>query len=275
MIWEPGFVLLALCLLLLVSFIAGGYPSWVMIRFKAVETLKGKVSLKHKSVLRSSLIVMQFVIACIMISCTFVVYRQFQYLQNADLGISKDYIISVPMHKPGKGREIIEKLRTELASDPHIVSITGSDINMGRGSDHRTVKSTTGFDYNEKSITTNIASVDYDYLKTLGIKIIDGRDFDRSFSNDTMNNVIVSESVAKQFNEKELIGKTVGGDSTSRGMHIIGIFPDFHLYTMEEKLEPLTLTMNKNAAIYYCFIKTTSQNLLSSMGTIKKGNGIA
>ncbi|MEP6948450.1 MAG: ABC transporter permease [Ginsengibacter sp.] len=270
MIWQPGFILLALCLLLAVSLIAGGYPSWVMVRFKVAGALKGKISLKRKSVLRSSLIVMQFVIACIMISCTYIIYDQFRYLQNADLGINKDYIISVPLHKPGKGREIIEKLRTELASDPHIISVTGSDINIGRGSDHRTVKSTSNFDYKERSITTNMASVDYDYLKTFGLKVLAGRDFERSFSTDTMNNVMISESVAKQLNEKELIGKTIGGDSTFRGWHIIGIFPNFHLYSMEEKLEPLTLTMNKNAPVYYCFIKTTPQNILSTMGTIKK-----
>ena len=234
LLWQPGFILLALGLLIAVSLIAGGYPALVMTRFKVAETLKGKVSLQRKSVLRSSLIVMQFTIACLMISCTYIIYDQFQYLQNADLGIDKNYVISVPLHKLGKGRETIEKLRTELASDPHIVSITGSDINIGRGSDHRTVKSTTDFSYKERSITTNTASVDYDYLKTFGLKIIAGRDFDRTFSTDTMNNVIISESVAKQLNEKEVIGKTIGADSTSRGWHIIGIFPDFHLYSMEE-----------------------------------------
>lgn len=270
LLWQPGFILLALGLLMMVSLIAGGYPALVMIRFKVVETLKGKVSLQRKSLLRSSLIVMQFTIACLMISCTYIIYDQFQYLQDADLGIDKNYVISVPLHKPDKGRETIEKLRTELASDPHIVSITGSDINIGRGSDHRTVKSTTDFSYKERSITTNTASVDYDYLKTFGLKIIAGRDFDKSFSTDTMNNVIISESVAKQLNEKEVIGKTIGADSASRGWHIIGIFPDFHLYSMEEKLEPLTLTMNKKAAIYYCFIKSTSQNVIATMETIKK-----
>ena len=57
-----------------------------MIRLRVVETLKGKISLKRNSILRSSLIVMQFVIACIMISSTLIIYRQFKYLQNADTG---------------------------------------------------------------------------------------------------------------------------------------------------------------------------------------------
>lgn len=270
LVWQPGFIMLALCLLLLVSLIAGGYPSWLMMRFSAVETLKGKISLKRKSVLRSSLIVMQFVIACIMISCTFIIYRQYQYLQNADLGISTDYIISVPLHDPAKGKETIEKLRSRLASNPQVISVSGSNINLGRGSDRRTVKSTTGFSYKDKPVTTNVASVDYDYLKTLGLKPVEGRDFDKSFGADTTNNVVISESVARQLNEKDVIGKTVGADSTSRGWHIIGVFPDFHLYSMTEQLAPLTLTMNKNDAINYCFIKTSSKNIIANMDAIKK-----
>jgi hypothetical protein len=134
-IWKPGFMALVVLLLLFVSLMAGGYPSWLMIRFNVVESLKGRISMKRKSGLRSSLIVMQFVIACIMISCTYIIYQQYQYLQNADLGINKEYVISVPLHQPDKGREIIEKLRLRLASNPHILSITGSNINMGRGSE--------------------------------------------------------------------------------------------------------------------------------------------
>ena len=103
-IWQPVFLLLAFALLFFVSLVAGGYPSWLMIRLRVVETLKGKISLKRNSVLRSSLIVMQFVIACIMISSTFIIYRQFKYLQNADTGIDKDYVISVLLHNPGKGK---------------------------------------------------------------------------------------------------------------------------------------------------------------------------
>ena len=269
-LWKPGFTVLAVSLLFFVSLIAGGYPSWLMIRFKVVESLKGKISMNRKSSLRSSLIVIQFVIACIMISCTYIIYQQYQYLQNADLGIDKAYVISMPLHQPSLGRETIKKLRARLASNPHILSISGSNINMGRGADHRTVKSTTDFGYKEKQIHTNMASVDFDYLKTFGLKPIEGRDFDRAFGADTSNNIIISESVARQFNEPNLVGKTVGADSSFRGWRIVGIFPDFHLYSMEEALEPLSLTLDRNAPLNYCFIKTSSQNPVATLDAIKK-----
>lgn len=270
LLWQPGFVGLALALLLLVSLIAGGYPSWLMAGFNVVDTLKGKLDLKRKSILRSALIVMQFVIACIMISCTFIIYRQFRYLQDADLGINKDYLISVPLLNVDQGWATVEKLRTRLASNADVLSVTGSNINLGKGLDHRTVQVGIGFEYKGRSISTNIASVDYDYAKTLGLKIIDGRDFDRSFGTDTVNNVLVSETFARQFNEKELVGQTVGRDSNWTGWHVIGIFHDFHLYSMEEELQPLTLTLKPHVPVSYCFIKVAPQNLVTTMATIKK-----
>ena len=269
-VWKPDFLLMGLGLLLLVSLLAGGYPSWVMTRFKVIETLKGNVTIKRKSILRNSLIVVQFVIACIMISCTFIIYRQFQHLQNADLGMETDYLISIPLSNPEKGRETIQKLRTRLASNPHIVSITGSSINLGKGMDRRTTKSTIGFDYQGREVYTNVASIDYDYMKTFGLKMLEGRDFDRSFAGDSNNNVLLSESAAKQFNEKNLVGKDIKTDSSSAPWHVIGIFPDIHMYSMREQIQPLTLNMNKGARINYCFIKTTSQNLVAGMDAIKE-----
>ncbi len=269
MMWQPGFLLLAVGLLLFVSLIAGGYPSWVMAKFKVVETLKGKVSLKRKSILRNALIVMQFVIACVMISCTYIIYTQFKHLQQADLGINKEYIISVPLYKAEKGRETIEKIRTRLASNPNILSVTGSSINIGMGKDKSSSKSTSGFDYKDKKITTNIASIDYDYLKTFGIKPIEGREFDKSFGADTLYNVILSEDVAKQFNEKNLVGQKILVDSSAPMWNVIGIFPDFHLYSMHEEMQPLTLVMDKKAGLNYCFIKVASQNAVASMDAIK------
>ena len=116
---------------------------------------------------------------------------------------------------------------------------------------------------------TNLATVDYDYLKTFGLKVIEGRDFDKTYGTDTQFNVLISESVAKQFAEKKLVGQSISPDSSSPRWNIIGIFPDFHLYSMREKLEPLTLLMEKHPGMSYCFIKVSDKNLMGSMDLVK------
>jgi putative ABC transport system permease protein len=269
-LWKPDFLFIGFVLLLIVSLIAGGYPSWVMMRFRVVETLKGNITVKRKSVLRNSLIVAQFVIACIMISCTFIIYRQFQHLQNANLGIQTANLISIPLAHPEKSRQTIEQLRLRLASNPQIVSVTGSSVNIGKGLDRRSTKTGMSFQYEGKDVSTVLASIDYDYAKTFGLTMLAGRDFDKSFSGDSTYNVILSESAAKQFGEKDLVGKVLRLDSTSVPWHVIGIFPDFHMYSMREQMQPLTLNMNRNERLHYCFVKTSSQNLVAGMNAVKK-----
>ncbi|WP_431210414.1 ABC transporter permease [Puia sp. P3] len=219
-----------------------------MSRFNTVETLKGRLGLKRKSGVRSSLIVAQFVIACVMICCTFVVYLQGRHLQDADLGMDKSFLVSIPLRAPEKGRETVEKLRMMLASDPRVLSVSGSNINMGRGADRKTVSISTGFDYKGKSVSTDRAWIDYDYLKTLGIPLVAGREFDKSYGTDTADNVLLSESMAKQLHEKDVVGKTIIPDGETKGMHVVGVFADFHLYSMAQQIRPLTLSFAKGGS---------------------------
>jgi ABC-type antimicrobial peptide transport system permease subunit len=210
-----------------------------------------------------------------MISCTFIVYRQFRYLQEADTGIDKELIVSVPLHQPDKGRETVEKLRILLAADPHIVCVSGSNINLGRGSDHRSVQVGTGFVYHNRRINTEMADVDYDYLKTLGIRPSAGREFDKSFAMDTVQHVVISESMANQLGEKDPVGKIIGDDSSVQGhMRVIGVFPDFHLYSMAESIQPLTLVMDTHASLDYCFVRTSGHDPIGAMATIRKAMAV-
>ena len=270
MMLEPSFLLMALGLLLFVSFIAGGYPSWLMSKFKVVETLKGKLALKRKSIVRSGLIVVQFVIACIMISCTLIIYQQFKYLQTADIGIKKEFLISIPFHKPNDGKKNIEKLRTRLASNPGVLSVSGSHINIGLGLDRSTTKLSNSFGYKGGEINTNINFIDYDFLKTFGIKPIEGNDIDMSYSVDTVQQVILTESAAKQFKEKQLTGQQIVVDSSEAAWNIVAIIPDFHMYSLHEKTEPIALILNKRNPVKYAFIKTNAQNRIAVMDALKR-----
>ncbi len=268
-VWQPGFLLLAIALLLFVSLLAGGYPSWVMTKLRVTETLKGKLKLNRKSVLRNALIVLQFTIACIMISSTYVIYSQFRHLQNADMGINKDFVISVPLFNVENGRANVERLRQRLAANPGVLSVTGSNINIGMGKDNSQSKSTTGFDYKDKSITLATASVDYDYLKTFGLKPLEGRDFEKSRDDDSAYHVLLSESAAKQFGEKNIAGMTIITDSTMPAWNIAGVFPDFHLYSLHEERRPLALVLSKSDPVRYCFIKVNRAQALHAMDAVK------
>jgi putative ABC transport system permease protein len=268
-LYQPSVVFTLIVILFTVSFIAAGYPSYIIGRLKTVEILKGKISLKRPGFFRNALIVVQFVIACVLICSTIIIYRQFQYLRSAPLGYNTSSVISIPIHDQGKGKTIVGQMRTLLSSQSSIVSVSGSSINLGVGKDGSTNKMGVGFDFNGRSIRTNIMPADYDILKTLDITPKEGRDFNTAYASDSSDAVIVTESMAKQLLESSVTGLSVLHDSSQPRWNIVGTIPDFHLYSMHEKTEALTMVLNSNGLLSYILIRVNTQNANATMDLVK------
>ncbi|MFT3911707.1 MAG: ABC transporter permease [Ferruginibacter sp.] len=271
LLYQPAIVFSLLLILILVSLIASGYPSFIMGKLKTVEILKGKISLKRPGMFRNALIVAQFVIAIALMCTTVIIYQQFQHLREAPLGYTSASLVSVPIKQDEKGRQVVERMRTLLSSQPSIVSVSGASINFGLGKDGSTSKTSSGFDYNGRSVSTNILGGELDILKTLNISLTSGRDFSAGYIADTMNAVIITESMAKQLadNSKDAVGLSFYSDSSRPKWNVVGIIPDFHLYSMHEETEPLTICMNKYIPISYLLIRVNTQNPASTLNLIK------
>jgi ABC-type antimicrobial peptide transport system permease subunit len=238
-------------------------------KLKTVEILKGKISLKKPGIFRNALIVTQFVIAIVLICTTVIIYQQFQHLRKAPLGYTTESLVSVPIKQSEKGRDIIGKMRSLLSSQSGIVSVTGTDVNLGVGSDGSTNQTSYGFDYKGRSVNTNYMAADYDILKTLNIKIKDGRDFLTAYAADTTNAVIITESMASQLGEKNALGLSFYADSSRPKWNVVGVIPDFYLYSMYQKNEPLTICMNSTSFISYALVRVNTQNPTAAMNIIK------
>ena len=270
---QPMIILSILAGTILVSFLAGGYPAWIVSRFNTVEVLKGKVSVRRSGFVRNGLITFQFVMACLLICSTIVIYRQFEYMRTAPLGYEQESVISIPVKNSENAQQYISKMRTRLSSQPQILSITGSSANIGIGEDHSQSNTAIGFTYNGRSIQTEMLTVDFDYLETLGIKPLAGRGFSREYATDTsskVDNVVVTESMAKEFLEKNVVGLSLSSDTSAPNWHIVGVIPDIHLHSMHEKTRPLTFTMAKQTSrLGYILVRTRTPNPLQAMQIVK------
>ncbi|HWK07947.1 MAG TPA: ABC transporter permease [Puia sp.] len=268
---QPSVILTTLGAMMLVSFLAGGYPAWLVARFNVVEVLKGKVSVRRSALLRNGLITFQFVTASALICGTLVIYRQFQHLRTASLGFEQESVISIPVKRPEKVHDYIAQLRVKLASQPQFIGITGSSANIGIGEDKSQSRSAMGFDYEGKHIQTGLLAVDYDFLKVLSMKPVSGRDFSRDYVADTaggITNVIVTANVAAQLGIKEA-GLSLYHDTAAPRWRVVGIIPDFHLYSMNEAIAPLTLQMESRGSLDYILVKVQTTNPLRTMNLIK------
>ncbi|GAB3758343.1 ABC transporter permease [Spirosoma pomorum] len=265
---TPNVLLVTGLSFLLITLLAGGYPSWFVTRFSAVEVLKGKVKISKPGVLRNTLIITQFAIACLLIVCTLIMRQQVTYLQQRPMGLNKEQVISVPVDGDRNGSTFLRQMRERLTNQPNIVAVTGSGVNIGRGMDGSSSRTMYGFNYNKREINCDWLRVDFDYLKTLGIKLTTGRDFSSSYSTDSTSSILVSESLAKRLGEANPIGKYIEPDS-GRKYQIVGVFADFNLYSLHKKAEPIALQMLPENSIGYVLVRVNPQNLTGAMETVK------
>jgi len=264
---QPDKIALILGLFVLVTTLAGGYPAWQMSKFNAVEVLKGKVTLKKPGVLRNSLIITQFTLSSLLICCTVIAVQQVNHLRSQPLGFQKEQVISIPVGNKVDRQQAMQRLRNKLADDPSILGVTGSEVNLGVGTDRSTSRSVIGFTYKEKEVATDWLGVDYEYLKTLNIKLLDGREFDPSYPTDSLDRVVITESMAKMIGETDPVGKYFQTDTAGAKIQIIGLIPDFNLYSSKSEKKPITIHLSHSPS--YIFVRVTPQSMKVSMDRLK------
>lgn len=266
---KPVVLFSLLMILLLITLLSTSYPANLAVKLKAVEVLKGKLSLKHSGFLRNLLTIVQFSIAIALISSTLIIYRQFVHLRDAPLGFNSSSLISIPVKESSQTRRLAGKLRHLLATETGVQSITATSVNIGLGKDGSISQWNSGFGYKDKAIHTAYIGTDIDFVKTMGFPLNAGRDFDALHLSDSTQSVIVTESLAKQFGEPNPIGIKFYMDSSKRAQQIVGVIPDFHLYSMYNANDPMLFSLDPNIQLGYILVRTGASNPASVLKKVQ------
>lgn len=265
---NPLFIAIILSVFLTITIFAGGYPAIKMSNFKLVEVLKGKVSSQRRSTLRSSFIVFQFVISALLISISLISSKQLNYLRELPTGFDKELVYSIPIGNKADGRKLLTLFENELSQNSNIISISGSNVNLGKGRDRVTARTTTEFEENGQKISTDWMLVDYNFLKTMNIPLISGRDFNKSFAADLNNKVLVTESMEKVLGGNA-VGKFFGNSESNEGYEVIGVIKDFNLYALSAEQKPIIMHVSSAEPINYMFLKLKSNNVEQTLNTVE------
>lgn len=262
-------ILLFTLLFLLTTLLAGGYPSWVMARFNTIKTLQGKMEIGSGNRLRNMLTGMQFFISVVLITSTLIIIRQLHYMRNKPLGYNKTQVISIPIGIGIEPESALLRMRQKLEENPNVLAMTGTDLNLGVGLDGSSSTSIMGFDYKNREIKTNWLRVDYDYLKTLDIPLLAGRDFSHDFTTDTAS-ALINERMALLLGEKNPVGSILPLGEGHR-LKVIGVVKDFNFKNLHQQIKPLTMVIKPGEwPLSYIFVKVQPRNLPRSMNDVKK-----
>lgn len=249
-LYSPVVLISILGIVLITGIFGGSYPALFLSRFSPVTVLKGEITQGSAgSLFRKILVVIQFSISVAMIVCTLVVFRQLNYLKNKDQGFDQKNVLSLQLNN----RQMIRKyplLKQMLLENEDIRYVTSTNTPMGEGSGKLVFNVETDQGMSQRGI--NFSVVDHDFVETLGIRMVQGRDFQQDMPSDTLNGVLVNETFVKRMGWKDPIGKKIeAGDENTLRARVVGVIADYHQTGMYNEIESLLLAYREFNNILY------------------------
>lgn len=246
---QPLIIFSVLMITLLVGLLSGSYPSFYLSSFMPMTVLRGTLSKagKKSGFLRKLLVVIQFFIAIIMIIGTIVVSSQLRFLRNTDLGFKKDNLVVMEM-QDSTFRTKALAFKNELLQNQAIEHVSNCTGVPGQINWIQVLRVEREDEMKEMALI--LAQTDYDYIKTMGMEIVQGRDFDRNMGTDDTAAVLINETGVKTLGwDDNPIGKKIeyGFDlqgNPGRTMKVIGVVKDFHFKSLHNKIEPCIFFIN-------------------------------
>lgn len=216
-------------LFLITVLAAGFYPALVLSGFNPVETLYRKTNFSGKNYLSKALIVLQFCLATFLIISTLFIYKQFDYLTHKELGYNPKNLLLITT-----GRDDDKKLMNVFKNE--FLKIPGVIAAAPRMNGQWTTRAKS----NGKETSVRYEHIDEDYLATLGVPILEGRNFSKDFPADSTNSVLVNEAYVKEVGWKgSAVGKTIdylNGSDTK--LYVVGVVKNYHYESLREEIKP-------------------------------------
>lgn len=253
---NPWFYVCIAGIITAVGLLAGSYPAILLSSFSPIESLKGVLKVGKKGTsFRKVLVVFQFTVSVILIICVVVIIKQMSYIKNTDLGFNKEQTMIIRFDNydiASKGHQF----KNELLSIPAVQDV--SLMSGEPGGFHDSYPLEAEANPAEKYLF-NTEFTDMDFVKTLGLKIIAGRDLSDQFGTDSLQAALINRTAAVKlgYTPDQAIGKWIFNtirDSIKRT--IVGVVEDYHFASLKDPINPLVISPGKDNRLALIKIKS-------------------
>ncbi|MFK7952021.1 MAG: ABC transporter permease [Ekhidna sp.] len=233
-------------ILIFTGILSGSYPAFYLSGFTPIKAIKGGGGSKRTGNvwLRRVLVGLQFSISIFMLIGTMIIYQQMQFVRNADLGFSKDQVVSFTLNRNASERW--ETLKTKLLQSP-LISHAGTSTTVPGSGFGKNVMQVETKEGTMENYGIDWYGADYDYVDVLGIEMIEGRAFSREYSSDTASAVLVNEAMIERMGWDNAIGKRFQFDQDSTVFHkVIGVVKNFHHQSLYNPIQAIMIFPSLN-----------------------------
>jgi putative ABC transport system permease protein len=240
---DTNLILVFAGLFALTGLVAGFYPALVISGFSPTKSLYKRDKLVQRNFLTKGLVVFQFTLSICLVVGTILIFSQFNFLTTLNLGYDDERLMK--LNGMRGNRAGMEAIKQELASMSEIAAVAGYNGNYNG----------TIAKVNDETIEFGYIGVDDNFLNTLEIQLVEGRNFSSEFATDPEESILVNEAFLKEVGWTEGVGKEVDFEWKNKKMKVIGVVKDYHFASLKEKIAPLVLTQDPKYGLQTLFIK--------------------
>jgi cell division protein FtsX len=245
-----SFWLFLILLLIVTGFLAGAYPALYISRFRPLVILQGKTKLGSGGPLATVLLGFQFTISVLAIISGIIFSRNAVYQETVDLGYDRDQLIVVPIQS-----QHFTSYYESVVQDPRVIQAAGTQEHIGFGNYRRSVKD------EQQEIEVTVMDVGPEYLKTMGVRLIEGRTFDLDRAEaDRGVSVVINQMMVDAFGWEQPVGKQIWMNDTIP-YTVIGVVGDFFANGMWAKIDPTLVKLASEERYYSMAVRATEGDL--------------
>jgi putative ABC transport system permease protein len=252
-------------LMVLVGIVSGSYPALFLSGLRPASVLRSHLRIGGKSKFSKWLVVVQFSLSIFLIISTLFMTNQLHFLRNQNLGFQGEQIVTIPTQGSVQGNLLVDRFRNELASFDSVISVAGSSASLG--SDRTYIASPVRFLM--KQTMSHYFLIGHDFLKTIGLEIVEGRDFAREFMADPKESVIVNQTLVREMGWDSAIGKKI---KTFMGrkdlLTVVGVVKDFHFESLHNQIKPAIFYIEPRRPFDFIYVKIRPDNIPATIGRL-------